>query len=154
RLNSTVGSNYFMPIRGNPTIYQINTWVWLHDLSERFGQTVTLGNLPAQVFDELTAWHPDLIWLMGVWERSPRGREIASGHSILQSDYARVLPDLSAADVVGSPYAVHRYAVDPHLGGTDELAAFRDQLKRRGIGLLLDYVPNHVAVDHAWTVDC
>src|SRR5438093_108295 len=90
---------------------------------------------------------------MGVWERSPRGREIALAHEGLRFEYEKALPDFKPENVVGSPYAVHRFVVDSHLGGPDELAAFRAQLRRHGIGLILDYVPNHVAVDHPWTVE-
>jgi Alpha amylase, catalytic domain len=140
-------------LRRNPLIYQINTWVWLTDLSERFGRTVTLGSVPPEVFDELAAWQPDAIWTMGVWERSPRGRQIALTHEGLQFEYERALPGFKPEQVVGSPYAIHRYVVDSHLGGNDELAAFRAQLRRHSIGLILDYVPNHVAVDHPWTVE-
>jgi hypothetical protein len=52
--------------------------------------------------------------------------------------------------VVGSPYAIHRYSVDPRLGGPFGLAAFRRRLAERGMKLVLDFVPNHVAIDHPW----
>lgn len=141
-------------MRRNPIIYEINTWIWLADLSERFGKPLLLGDVPDEVIDELAAWRPDLVWAMGVWERSPRGREIALRHPDLQFEYGRVLPGFTPEQVVGSPYAVHRYVVDPRLGGKDGLAAFRAKLRERGIGLILDYVPNHVAVDHSWIVEC
>jgi hypothetical protein len=56
----------------------------------------------------------------------------------------------SAPDNVGSPYCVHRYVVDAHLGGPEGLAAARRQLGARGLRLVLDFVPNHVAPDHPW----
>ena len=31
-----------------PTIYEINTCVWLHELSEQAQRPVTLGNVPTQ----------------------------------------------------------------------------------------------------------
>jgi hypothetical protein len=65
-------------------------------------------------------------------------------------EYRRALPDLKPEDVVGSAYAIHRYEVDAYLGGPDGLAHCREQLAQRGMRLLLDYVPNHVAVDHPW----
>jgi len=141
------------PVR-NPLVYEINTWVWLTELRERFGKPLTLDSIPAEAIDEIANWHPHYVWLMGVWERSPRSREIAQKHPDLQAEYERALPGFTAADVVGSPYAIRRYAVDPYFGGREALAAFRARLRERGIGLILDYVPNHVAVDHPWTVDC
>jgi hypothetical protein len=141
-------------MRKHPIVYEINTWVWLTDLSRQYGTTITLGNIPTDVLDDLQSWGFDAIWLMGVWQRSPFGRKIALEHPGLRTDYDRVLPGWQPADVAGSPYAVYRYEVDSFLGGRDGLAVLREQLRSRGIGLLLDYVPNHTAVDHAWTIEC
>ena len=57
------------------------------------------------------------------------------------------LPDLPEADVIGSPYCVRDYVVDARFG---DLAAAREALAARGLKLILDYVPNHVAPDHPW----
>lgn len=141
-------------MRRNPLIYEINTWVWLNALSQRCGHTVTLGDIPDDVMNTLASWHFDAVWLMGVWERSIHGREIAQVHPDLQREYERTLPGHTLDQIVGSPYAIRRYAVDPHLGGRNGLAIVREQLRQRGISLILDFVPNHVAVDHHWTVDC
>lgn len=136
--------------RKNPLIYEINTWVWLGELSQKHGRTITLGTVPDEELDALAAWHFDAIWLMGVWERSTAGRQIALDHHGLQEEYHHALPDFKPEDVIGSPYSVHNYAVDRHLGGKQELAAFRERLAARGLKLILDFVPNHVAVDHPW----
>lgn len=143
-----------MPLRRNPLIYEINTVVWLADLTRRFGRPVLLGDVPTQVLDELAALHFDAVWLMGVWEHSPRAREIALSHPDLVAEYDRLLPDWTPDQITGSPYAVHRYVVDEHFGGQDGLATLRQALRDRGLGLILDFVPNHVALDHPWTTDC
>lgn len=140
-------------MRHNPVIYEINTAVWLDELSRRSGRRVTLADVPAEALDELAAWGFDAVWMMGVWERSPRGREVALHIPGLLAEYQRALPGFRPEQVIGSPYAVHRYVVDDRFGGRAALAAFREQLARRGMGLLLDYVPNHTAVDHPWTVE-
>jgi hypothetical protein len=36
------------------------------------------------------------------------------------------------------------------LGGEAALARIRERLRRRGLRLMLDFVPNHVALDHPW----
>ncbi|MGB2627521.1 MAG: alpha-amylase family glycosyl hydrolase [Candidatus Acidiferrum sp.] len=71
----------------------------------------------------------------------------------LLEDFRRALPDFTAEDNVGSPYCVRRYVVDKHLGGPEGLRAARKALAKRGIGLILDFVPNHVAPDHSWVLE-
>lgn len=130
-----------------PIIYEINTWVWLTTLSRRYGKSLTLSTVPDEVLDDLAHSGFNTIWLMGVWERSPKGR----AHALIWShEYQPVLPDLTEADVIGSAYAIHDYQVDRHLGGRKGLAAIRRRLKARGMRLILDYVPNHMALDHPW----
>ena len=70
-----------------------------------------------------------------------------------RSTTSAALPDATEADVVGSPYCVRRFAVDACLGGREGLASARAALAERGLRLLLDFVPNHVAPDHAWVAD-
>ena len=134
----------------NPIVYEINTWVWLRELTEKFGEPVTFANVPVTVWDELAGMNFDAIWFMGVWERSPRGIAISNLNAGNLADFRRALPDFSFADNVGSPYCVRRYVVDEHLGGNDGLAEARHQLARRGLKLILDFVPNHLAHDHPW----
>ena len=87
---------------------------------------------------------------MGVWERSPAGIAIASQNPSLLDDFRRALPDFQMSDNVGSPYCVRAYSVDQHLGGPDGLAVARKEMASRGMKLVLDFVPNHVAPDHSW----
>ncbi len=137
-----------------PHIYEINTWTWLHGLSVKYQRPITLGSVPDEELKLLARPHTayDAIWLMGVWERSPRGAIIAREHVGLQQEYNRALPGYQDEDVVGSPYAVWRYVVDARLGGRHELAALRKRLGDLGLGLILDFVPNHVATDHDWSM--
>ncbi len=90
---------------------------------------------------------------MGVWERSPKSKEIATLHPDLQQEYQDALSDFTPEDVIGSPYSIFYYHVDSRLGGTEGLAAFRMQLMGRDKFLILDYVPNHMSIDHLWTLD-
>ena len=133
-----------------PVIYEINTWVWLDELSRKCGKPVDLGTVPKQEWEALRSRGFDAVWFMGVWERSPAGIAISMGNAGLLEDFRRALPDFKAEDNVGSPYCVRRYAVDPHLGGPKGLAEARRQLSDRGLRLILDFVPNHVAPDHPW----
>lgn len=142
-----------MQWRQRPVIYEINTYVWLYELSERYQQSISLGNVPAQEWDALAALRGDAIWLMGVWQRSPAGIQVSNANAALQSDFQRALPDFRLQDNVGSAYCVRDYVVDAQLGGTEGLAKARAELAARGLRLLLDFVPNHVAPDHAWVTE-
>ena len=134
----------------HPLLYEINTWVWLDELSREAGRALTLATVPAREWDRVASLGFDAVWLMGVWERSPEGIRIARANEGLQADFRRALPDFEERDNVGSPYCVRRYAVDAHLGGSEALAAARGELAGRGLRLILDFVPNHVAPDHPW----
>jgi glycosidase len=124
--------------------------VWLGDLSRKYKQPVHLGIVPAEEWDRIAAGGFDAVWFMGVWDRSPAGIEISMRNPGLVEDFRRALSDFAAEDNVGSPYCVRRYVVDDHLGGPQGLAAARAMLRERGLRLILDFVPNHVAPDHPW----
>jgi Alpha amylase, catalytic domain len=139
-----------MRLPPRPTIYEINTAVWLERLGRDRGRMLELGEVPAAEWDALAALPVDVVWLMGVWQRSPAGLAIARTNPELEAGCRAALPDLRPEDVIGSPYCVRDYLVDERFGGPDGLAEARGQLARRGLGLILDYVPNHVAPDHPW----
>jgi hypothetical protein len=131
-------------------IYEINTWPWLADLSAAAGMSVNLSTVPDRQWDAVADAGFDAVWLMGVWERSPAGAAIALADHELVEAFRAALPDWVPDDVVGSPYCVRNYAVDRNLGGREGLAAARSALADRGLALILDFVPNHVAPDHPW----
>ena len=137
----------------HPVIYEINAWTWLSELGRKHRRAVDFASVPAEEWDRLAAGGFDAIWFMGVWERSPAGIAISMRNAGNLQDFKRALPDFAAQDNVGSPYCVRRYLVDQHLGGTRGLAVARRLLADRGIRLVLDFVPNHVAPDHPWATD-
>lgn len=126
-------------------LYEINTRVWLRELG-----VSDLRDVPDAVLDGLSAQGFDLLWLMGVWTPSSHAQAAAQGNPAVAAEVRRALPDLRPADVVASPYAIAEYVVSPHLGGDAALATLRGRLHRRGMGLILDFVPNHTACDHPW----
>lgn len=143
-----------MKLPHRPTIYEINTAVWLRELGAQNGNpALLLDQVPDAVWDALAALPVDAVWLMGVWQRSPAGLAIASTNDELMAGMREALPDLQSEDIIGSPYCVRDYSVDPRFGGQEALAVARAELAERGVGLILDYVPNHVAPDHPWLSD-
>jgi hypothetical protein len=143
RLSSTV----------HPIVFEINTRVFLAELSRQEGKRVTLESIPEKVLESWESWGHDAVWLMGVWTTGKTGLDLARSEPGLQEAYREALPDVSEADVIGSPYSVKSYTVAPALGGNDGLAALRRRLANRGIGLILDFVCNHTARDHRWVKD-
>ncbi len=127
--------------------------MWLNDLSRQNKRVITLGTVPLEQWDALASLGVDAVWLMGVWERSPRGIRIANEDAALQAGFRSALPDYTSADNVGSAYCVRSYVVDKHLGGPAGLAVARQMLAQRGLRLILDFVPNHVAQDHPWVFE-
>ena len=136
-----------------PNLFEINTWVWLSELQVRYWKNIQLGSVPAAEWDAIGDMGFDAVWLMGVWERSPAGIAISNRDDQSLRVFRSALPDFLSYDNVGSPYCVRRYQVDPHFGGAEGLARARQQLAKRGMKLILDFVPNHVAPDHPWVDD-
>ncbi|MET0622878.1 MAG: alpha-amylase family glycosyl hydrolase [Pyrinomonadaceae bacterium] len=133
-----------------PTVYEINAWVWLGELSRAHGRPLTLGDVPQAELERLAGYGFDALWLMGVWERSPGARRISRTHPALLEEYGRTLPGYTEEDVVGSPYAIIGYRVAAEMGGDAGLARLRGRLRALGLRLVLDFVPNHMAIDHPW----
>ena len=141
-----------MRLPARPTIYEINTAVWLERLGRPHGRALTLDEVPAGEWDALAALPVDAVWLMGVWQRSAAGLQIALGNEQVVAANRAALSDLRPGDVIGSAYCVRDYVVDVRFGGPAALAAARAELADRGLGLILDFVPNHVAPDHPWVI--
>ncbi len=132
------------PLPLNPRLYEINTRVWLRE-----NGWDSPADIPDAVLDDWGSQF-DIIWLMGVWVPSDKGREVARAHEGLVEEIRQALPDVTAADIVSSPYSIRDYRVSPLLGGDRALESFRARLHHRGLRLILDLVPNHMAIDHPW----
>ena len=146
RRNTPVG----LRAKAHPMLYEINSRVLLRELSLAAGKAVTLGTIPASLLEEWERYGIDAVWLMGVWSSGPAGIAIARADEGLRSAYRSALPDFTDADIAGSPYAIQAYRIPESFGGEKGLAVLRARLAERGIGLVLDFVPNHTARDNAW----
>ena len=134
----------------HPRLLQIDARAWTARLSASHGRRTTLGDIRPTDIDPIAELGFDLVWLTGVWMIGTGSRRLWRGSASLRDQRARVLPDGSDEDIVGSPYAVAAYEPADNLGGANGLATLRQRLGAAGIGLILDFVPNHVAVDHPW----
>jgi hypothetical protein len=97
----------------------------------------------------------EFLWTMGIWAESPMSKQIAKTHPGLRQEFIKVLPDLREKDIVGSPYAVYEYIPSPEICDSwDDLKEFHETLESGGKKLILDFVPNHMAVDSPWIERC
>lgn len=139
-------------MRNHAHLFEANGRIFLNRVSEKYNQALTLSSIPGEEWQLLRHKGFDLIWLMGVWQRSTGARQKALSDPALCREYDQALPGWSLEDVDGSPYAVYAYTIDPALGSQRrELIKLRSILNRQGLGLILDFVPNHLALDHPWT---
>lgn len=136
-----------------PALYQISTRAWITALGETLGRPATLNDVPEAELDELAAQGFDWVWLLSVWETGIAGPRIVLQNDAWCRELRTILPDLRDEDVAGSGFAITAYSVSPSLGGDEALARFRRHLAARGIRLILDFVPNHVALEHPWVDD-
>ena len=133
-----------------PSLYQINTRVWLRRLAQEQGRPVTLADIDQATIDGFARQGFGWIWLLSVWQTGPAGRAVSRGNPAWRAEFKAALPDLTEDDICGSGFAITGYTVSDALGGDQALAAFRAKLAQRGIRLMLDFVPNHTAIDHPW----
>ena len=134
----------------HPSLYQINTRVWLTELSAALGRRATLDDIADAELDRLAAMGFDWIWLLSVWQTGPIARAISRSIPQLRAEFQQVLPDLREEDIDGSGFAIAGYTVHENLGSDLALARLRERLHARGLRLMLDFVANHVAPDHPW----
>ncbi len=133
-----------------PSLFQVNTRVRLSELSAALGRRATLDDIPDSELDRLAGDGFDLVWFLGVWQTGEAARQVSLSNPEWLAEYHHTLPDFRESDVCGSCFAVRDYGVHEDFGGDPALARLRQRLRDRGLRLILDFVPNHMAPDHPW----
>jgi glycosidase len=87
----------------------------------------------------------DWIYLLGVWELGDIGLQFDRKNGC--DPYYSTLPDCTVDDIIGSVFAVTNYTTNAQIGTDNDLIAFRTKLHSMGMKLMLDFVPNHSALD-------
>lgn len=133
-----------------PSLYQINTRVWLTQLSQGLERRATLDDIPDGELDRLAGMGFDWIWFLSVWRIGELGRKVSRENQHLRRDFQETLWDLKEEDIAGSGFAIADYTVGPEMGGNAALARLRERMNKRQLRLMLDFVPNHMGPDHIW----
>jgi len=133
-----------------PQLYQINTRVYLTAISRQLGRKASLDDIPDAELDRVAALGFDWVWLLSVWQTGPAAQRISRTNPEWRHEYEATLPDLREEDIPGSGFAISGYTVHTDLGGDAALARLRKRMLKRGLRLMLDFVPNHMAPDHPW----
>ena len=134
----------------HPSLYQVNTRVWLTALAQSLGRPATLDDIPDAELDRLAGMGFDWIWFLSVWQTGAAGQRVSRANPEWRHEFQETLPDLREDDIAGSGFAITGYDVHDQLGGDAALARLRERLRARGLRLLLDFVPNHTGLDHPW----
>lgn len=137
-------------LQSNPTLYQVNTRVWLTELSAQLGRRATLDDIPDAVLDSFAEMGFSWIYFLSVWQTGEQGRKISINHPGWKEGFKVDIPDLTDDDICGSGFAITNYALHKSFGKPDALLHLKNRLNQRGLKLMLDLVPNHTAIDHHW----
>ncbi|RIW12593.1 alpha-amylase [Algoriphagus lacus] len=133
-----------------PSLYQINTRVYLTELSESLGRPATLDDIPDIDLNKIAEWGFDWVWFLSVWKTGEKGRKVSLENAEWREEFQKTLPDLKDQDIAGSGFSIAGYQVHPAMGGDAALGRLRKRLSDLGIKLMLDFVPNHMGPDHPW----
>ena len=69
-----------MPGVRYPTLFQLNTRVWLQRLSREAGRQLTLADIDDVILDGFVENGFDWVWPLSVWQTGAAGRAVSSSN--------------------------------------------------------------------------
>ena len=112
-----------------PSLYQINTRVWLTEISRKIGRAATLDDIPDAELDQIAEAGFDWIWFLSVWQTGLESQKVSRANPEWRREFQSTLTDLSEDDIPGSGFAITGYTDHQSLGGEAALKRLRDVLK-------------------------
>src|SRR5437879_1559874 len=109
-----------------PSLYQINTRVWLTELSRKLGRRAVLDDIPDAELDRLAGMGFDWIWMLSVWQTGAAAQQVSRSNPEWRREFQETLPDLCDEDIPGSGFAITGYTVHQALSGDAALARLRE----------------------------
>src|SRR4030095_12924430 len=97
-----------------PALLEINTRVWLADLSRLLGRPATLDDIPDTELERFASLGFDWIWMLSVWQTGPKSRQVSRSNPEWRKEFQETLPELRDEDIAGCGFALS----DNTIGGT------------------------------------
>ena len=72
-----------------PALYQVNTRVWLTELSRALGKRASLDDISDTELDRLARSGFDWVWLLSVWQTGPAAQAISRANPGWRREFAR-----------------------------------------------------------------
>lgn len=133
-------------------LYEINTRVWIFELREKYGSSINLGNIPEIELDEISKYF-DWIWFMGIWDHSKIDEKFIEEHPGLINEVEGALDDWQIQDIIGSPYSIKNYKINSIIGDLSDFRNLRERLNKKGVKVMVDFVPNHFGMESRLPLD-
>ena len=125
KTENTPYSNSNVPDAKDVVMYEVNPRV--------FAERDALKAITERL-DEIKALGVNVIWIMPIYEQGVFKAKDEDGG--------------------GSPYSIKDYRkIDPEYGSLEDLQNLVMQAHKRGMAVILDWVPNHTSWDNAWISD-
>ena len=131
-------------------LYQVHTRLWLLQLTQTLGQPATLDDIPDAELSRIAGLGFNWLYLLGIWQTGQIGLHLARSNQQLVLEIRQILPDASETDICSSCFAITGYTAPVEWGGNAALERLLHRLHRHGLRLMLDFIPNHTAIDHPW----
>jgi hypothetical protein len=79
-----------MALARYPSLFQINTRVWLTELSRELRRPATLDDIPNADLDRLAEMGFDWVWFLSVWQTGLAGQRVSRTNPEWRADYISI----------------------------------------------------------------